>query len=249
MKTRAWHRTLGAWAFVPVIFWLFNAEFNPLWLAVSFIVYLTIAVTVTVGYHRLFCHNSFEVSRFWHWFFGLVGCISLNSAPVHWSSVHITHHKFTDTLEDPYDSNFWHFLRFKDRDNVKATKNELRMMRDKMHLFFINHSLTLSLGTAAILGFIGFNSLLFLYALPVTLYLVTSGLHTIFAHGNSIPNGEHTAARNLWLLEFLIPMAGEWIHKEHHDRPKLNKFNTKPHYFDFGGVVISLIERHDKPAT
>lgn len=246
MKTKAWHRSIGAWLFLPVMYTVLTITFNPLWLIPAFIVYLSIALTVTVGYHRLFVHNSFECSRFWHWAFGLAGCISLNSAPVHWSTVHITHHKYSDTDEDPYDSNFKHFLRFKDRDNVKATKNEIRMMRDPMHMFFINHSLSLSIATGVILAMISINAFLFLYALPVTLYLVTSGLHTIFAHGDRTGEVGRTTARNAWLLEFIIPMAGEWIHKEHHEKPKLNNWHTKPYYFDLGGIMIGLIERNAK---
>jgi stearoyl-CoA desaturase (delta-9 desaturase) len=244
MKTHAWQRSIGAWLFLPVAYWAMTLG-ATWWLLPAFLLYLTIALTVTVGYHRLFTHNSFVCSRFWHWFFGLVGCISLNSAPVHWSSVHITHHRHSDTPEDPYDSNFMHFLRFAERDNIKATKNELRMMRDPMHLFFINQSFTLSVGFGVIMAAFGLMPFLYLYALPVTLYLVTSGLHTIFAHGKLSDNpGQRTAARNLWLLEFIIPMGGEWIHKEHHDLPGINRW--KPQYFDMGGRLIGLIERHDK---
>jgi stearoyl-CoA desaturase (delta-9 desaturase) len=248
MKTTALHRSLGAWLFLPVAYWAAVTNASLLWLIPSFIIYLIIALTVTVGYHRLFTHNSFQCSKFWHWFFGLVGCISLNAAPMHWSSVHISHHRHGDTPDDPYDSNFKHFLRFKDRDNVKPTKNEIRMMRDKMHVFFVDYSLTLSVVTGILLAGISLNAFLFLYALPVTTYLVTSGIHTIFAHGNVVPENERTAARNLWLLEFIIPMGGEWIHKEHHNKPGINKWNTKPHYFDMGGKLIGLIS-NDKRTT
>lgn len=241
MKTTALHRSIGAWLFLPVAYLSVIYLPSLYWLIPAFLIYITIALTVTVGYHRLFTHNSFECSKFWHWFFGTVGCISLNAAPVHWSSVHIAHHKHSDTPEDPYDSNFKHFLRFKDRDNVRATKNELRMMRDQMHVFFVNHSLSLSIAAGFITALLGLEYFLYFYALPITTYLVTSGLHTIFAHGNSIPEGERTAARNLWLLEFIIPMGGEWIHKEHHDRPGLNDWNTKRRYFDLGGILIGLI--------
>ena len=249
MKTKAWHRSLGAWLFLPVLYFVLTSTASPLWLIPAFLIYQAIALTVTVGYHRLFVHNSFVCSRFWHWAFGLVGCISLNSAPVHWSSVHITHHKYSDTDEDPYDSNFRHFLRFKDRDNVKATKNEVRMMRDPMHIFFINYSLTLSIVTGIVLAFLSMNIFLFLYALPVTLYLVTSGLHTIFAHGARTGQVGRTTARNAWLLEFIIPMAGEWIHREHHEKPKLNNWHTKPYYFDLGGIMIGLIKSNAEPTT
>ena len=248
LKTHAWQRTLGAWLFLPVLYWTIVSGPSILLIA-SFLLYLSIALTVTVGYHRLFTHNAFVCSRFWHWFFGFVGTVSLNSAPVHWSTVHITHHKFSDTEQDPYDSNWKHFIRFQDRDNVTATKNELRMMRDKMHIFFINYSLTLSIAYGTIMALIGASAFLYFYALPTTLYLVTSGLHTIFAHGKMTNEAGRTSARNLWLLEFIIPMGGEWIHKEHHNKPKLNNWHTKPHYFDMGGQLIGLIEQDVKSST
>lgn len=241
MKTKAVHRTLGAWAFLPILF--FSLQYSWQYFIPSFLIYICIALTVTVGYHRLFSHAAFECSRIWHWTFGLIGTISLNSAPVHWASVHMTHHKFSDTEKDPYDSNWRHFFRFKDRDNITATPGVLRLIRDPMHKFFIDHSLTLSILTGLIiLGFFGIPAFIFLYALPISTYLVTAGLHTIFAHGKK-------SIRNLWILEILIPMAGEWIHKEHHDRPKMAKFNTKPYYLDLGGLLIGVIENGRKPNT
>ena len=248
LKTHAWQRTIGAWLFLPVLAWTVYLGITA-WLIPAFILYIAIALTVTVGYHRLFTHNAFECSRFWHWFFGMVGCISLNSAPVHWSSVHITHHKFSDTKEDSYDSNWRHFFRFKNRDNVKATKNELRMMRDTMHIFFINNSFTLSIVYGSTMALISKEAFLYLYALPTTLYLVTSGLHTMYAHSGETSESGRTTARNLWVLEFLIPMGGEWIHKEHHDRPKLMDWHTKPHYFDLGANFIKLIGRDAKQTS
>jgi len=124
-------------------------------------------------------------------------------------------------------------LRFKDRTGIKATKREVRMMQDSMHRFFVKHSLSIALVTMLICSL---NPMLFLYgyALPVTAYLVTAGLQTIFSHG---PNN----VRNLWLLEFLIPMAGEWLHGVHHDNASLNNFSTKPYYLDIGGLFIKVI--------
>jgi stearoyl-CoA desaturase (delta-9 desaturase) len=241
MKTKGWHRTLGAWAFIPALYFSLGHSWS--WFAISFVIYICIALTVTVGYHRLFSHNSFECSKYWHWIFGLIGTISLNSSPVHWASVHMSHHKFSDTEDDPYEASWKYFFRFKERENINATRNVLLLMRDPMHKFFVNNSLSLSIVFGLfILGTFGITPFLFLYALPVTTYLVTAGLHTIYAHGP-------TGVRNLWLLEILIPMAGEWIHKEHHARPKMAKFNTKPHFLDLGGVLIGAIENGRKPST
>lgn len=235
MKTKSWHRTLGAWSFIPILYISIITNTNLLWFVLSFMVYLCIAVTVTAGYHRLFCHNAFICSKIWHWIFGLIGTVSLNSSPVSWSAVHKAHHRYSDTPMDPYENNFKYFLRLKERTNIKATNNELKMMRDPMHRLFLNHSLTLSFIVGGIL--FGLNPTLFLYAyaLPVTTYLVTSGIQTIYSHKNG-------AARNLWYMEFIVPMAGEWIHKEHHDNMKRYIFNHRPEFFDLSGTIIRLIE-------
>jgi len=248
MKTKVWQRSIGAWMFFPVAYLAYTSGASLLWLVPSFLLYLTIALTVTVGYHRLFTHNAFVCSRFWHWFFGLTGSITLNSAPVHWSSVHINHHKYSDTDKDTYDSNFNHFLRFKEREGVQATKNELRMMRDPMHKMLVNHSFSISMAFAALMLFISYEAFLFLWALPTTTYLVTSGLHTIFAHGGRLKPDDtrRSSARNLWLLEYIVPMGGEWLHKEHHDKPGLMNWATRPGYFDLGAHLIRLISQNAK---
>jgi stearoyl-CoA desaturase (delta-9 desaturase) len=248
MKTKVWQRSFGAWSFPLVAYLAYTSGASIYWLIPAFLLYIIIALTVTVGYHRLFTHNAFDTPRFWHWFFGIVGCASLNSSPMHWSVVHINHHKFTDTDKDPYDSNFKHYLRFKERTDLQVTKNEVRMMRDPMHQFFVEHSLSIAIGVALITAAFGLNAFLFLWALPTTTYLITAGLHTIFAHEGRLKEGDtrHSSARNLWLLEFIIPMGGEWLHKEHHDKPKLMDWATKSYYYDMGAQLIKLIGKNAK---
>jgi fatty-acid desaturase len=98
---------------------------------------------------------------------------------------------------------------------------------------------------------IGYEAFLFLWALPTTLYLVTAGIHTIFAHSGRLVEGDdrRSTARNLWLLEFIIPMGGEWLHKEHHDKPKLMDWATKPYYYDMGAHLIQMISKDGKQTT
>jgi stearoyl-CoA desaturase (delta-9 desaturase) len=200
---------------------------------------MSFAITMTVGYHRLFTHNAFICSKFWHYLFGFIGSANLSSSPVQWSSVHTEHHVLSDTKDDPYDSSFRYFFRFRERTKIKPTKNEARLLRDPMHKFFFNHSLSIVLCLTFILGIINWNLLLFGYLLPMTAFLVACGLHTIFAHGEK-------SVRNLWLMELIVPMAGEWLHKSHHERPRQNLYNDKPYYIDLGGLFIKLIRNDSK---
>lgn len=243
MKTHAWQRTLGSWLIFPVVYLcIYNANINLLWIILSFLVYLSISITVSVGYHRLFNHNYFTCNKFWHRLFGLIGSFSLNLSPVQWTAIHTVHHKFADTPLDSYESSWKYFFRIADIPNIKPTKNELRMMRDPFHRFLINYSFLLSTSIAAILLFFGLEPFLFLYALPVTAYLVVSGLHTIFSHTK---NG----SIDRWYMEFILPMSGEWLHKEHHSNTRSMKWNTKPYHFDLGAYIISIIKTHDKSIT
>jgi fatty-acid desaturase len=230
MRTRAWHRSVGGLLAFPVL--SLALYVSPLSLLVSLAIYLAISISVTCGYHRLFAHNAYSTARDWHWVFGVVGCIALNSSPAQWSMVHSAHHKHADTARDPHATNWLYFFRFKDRIDVPPGRSGLRLLRDPMHQFFVNHSFSLSSGYALltlVLG--GVWGLLFLYAVPVCVFLFISGIHTVYAHS---PRG---SLDRPW-LEFLLPLCGEWIHKQHHTSPYVTPF---PGGMDLGGYFIEMI--------
>jgi len=236
MKTRAWHRTIASWLLFPVVLSCTYSNASIEWYFIGLAVYLCIAITVTAGYHRLFNHNSYTCPPLWHYIFGLVGVASLNSSPVEWSAAHTAHHKFSDTVRDPYDSSFRHFLRLRDRTDITPTKNEVRMLKKSYHKFLMEQSLSISLIVGIVMLLCGSNVFLFGFALPVTGYLVTSGLQTIFAHSKTGP-------RNLKILEFIMPMAGEWLHLYHHKNPGASQYSGG---FDLGGYFIKIIKNSDK---
>lgn len=248
MKTKAWHRTIGSWAgifFIPLgILNIISNQASIFWLLGSFFVYTLITLSVTVGYHRLFNHAVFVCPRIWQWIFGIVGCASLNGSPFHWSVVHSNHHLYSDTDKDPHETSWRYYFRFKDRTKMKVTKADLRLSRDPMHQLFMHHSLTICICVMLSTVLFGLNSFLFLFAIPVSASLITSGLHTIFAHRSLLPY-KNGIPQNHWLLEFIIPLSGEWLHKEHHDKAGRSSFCTRPHYFDLGGILINFI-RLDK---
>ena len=234
MKTHAWQRTIGALSFIPLLCLSLLHYGVDVSFIISFIVYLCIATTITSGYHRYFSHRSYECNGFWQFVYGFIGTASLNSSPVEWASVHVAHHMYSDTLVDPYDSTWRQFFKFSDRNNIRAPKFILRLLKNNLHRFWIKHSATVAFTTAAILLAINTKLFLFAYVLPVCGYLFTSYLHNILAHIKHNP-------RNLPILEFIIPMCGEWMHKQHHENPRLNLFS----HFDIGGYFIWAI-RNDK---
>jgi stearoyl-CoA desaturase (delta-9 desaturase) len=234
MKTKSWQRTIGAISFLPLLcvtILYYGTSLNLLW---SFLIYMSIAITITAGYHRYFSHATYECNRFWQFLFGFIGTASLNSSPIEWASVHIAHHKYSDTLADPYDSTWRQFFNFKERINIQAPKFVLKLMRNKVQKLWLKHSGTVAFCVALVMFLISPILFLYGYAIPVSAYLFTSYSHNIISHIGKQP-------RNIWLLEILIPMCGEWLHRSHHDQPRTSHFGL----LDLGGHFIWVI-RNDK---
>ena len=248
MKTQAWHRTLGTLAAFPVAFYgvyflMFNSDnIGYIFPILSFIIYLMLAVTISAGYHRLFTHTSYKCNKIWHWVYGVLGSASLSSSPIHWATVHTGHHRYSDTELDPYYTNWRYFFRFRNRTNLSIPKHCRRLFKDPMHVFFVNHSLSVFLTIAIIAGLMGPLYFLFLFALPVSLHLISAAIHTIFAHNKA-------GAQNYWFMEFIVPVGGDWIHKLHHENPSLSYWAVDFKFIDLGGYFINLIKVDDKQLT
>jgi stearoyl-CoA desaturase (delta-9 desaturase) len=71
-------------------------------IALFFFYYMATGVSITAGYHRLFSHRSYEVSRWVKLLYLIFGAAALEGSVLKWCTDHRRHHKFVDTEEDPY---------------------------------------------------------------------------------------------------------------------------------------------------
>jgi stearoyl-CoA desaturase (delta-9 desaturase) len=67
-------------------------------------------LSITMGYHRLFSHKSYEAHPILQGFLLLIGAGAFQGSALKWSSDHRIHHRFEDTDKDPYNIHrgFWH---------------------------------------------------------------------------------------------------------------------------------------------
>ncbi len=65
---------------------------------------------ITMGYHRLFAHKSYQTNTFLEWVLMIFGSIALENTILKWSSDHRKHHTLAETEDDPYSitKGFWH---------------------------------------------------------------------------------------------------------------------------------------------
>ncbi|MEO0948312.1 MAG: fatty acid desaturase [Cyanobacteria bacterium J06641_5] len=85
---------------------------NFSWSAVgvtAFLHWLTGCLGVTLGFHRLVSHRSFQAPKWLEYFLIFCGSLSAQGGPIRWIGLHRLHHKHSDTSRDPHDSNrgFW----------------------------------------------------------------------------------------------------------------------------------------------
>jgi fatty-acid desaturase len=118
MSVVASNRLDPAWSviiYIATIHLLAGLAFFPnnfSWKAVgiAFLLYWIVGgLGITLGFHRLVAHRSFEVPKWLEYFFVICGTLACQGGPLYWIGGHRIHHKYSDTKEDPHDSNrgFW----------------------------------------------------------------------------------------------------------------------------------------------
>lgn len=88
--------------FIAAIVLLWNDGVTWLDLAVMTAMYLFTGIGITVGYHRLFTHRSFETKPWVRVLLAIAGSMSVQGAPIHWVADHRKHHAFSDEDGDPH---------------------------------------------------------------------------------------------------------------------------------------------------
>ncbi|MGH2929471.1 MAG: fatty acid desaturase, partial [Solirubrobacteraceae bacterium] len=87
---------------VVAIVLLWNRAIGPLQLSLLVGFYVLTAVGVTLGYHRLFTHRSFESSSAFRAIIAVFGSMAVQGSVITWVADHRKHHAFTDQEGDPH---------------------------------------------------------------------------------------------------------------------------------------------------
>jgi stearoyl-CoA desaturase (delta-9 desaturase) len=71
-------------------------------LAIAAVMYILTAVGITVGFHRLLTHRSFQTSKPIEYAFALLGSMAVQGPVISWVADHRKHHAHTDEEGDPH---------------------------------------------------------------------------------------------------------------------------------------------------
>ncbi len=87
---------------------LWNRLVDPADLAIAAAMYLLTAIGITVGFHRLLTHRSFQTSKAIEYTFAVLGSMAVQGPVISWVADHRKHHAHTDEEGDPHSPHIGH---------------------------------------------------------------------------------------------------------------------------------------------
>ena len=88
--------------FIAVIVLLWGDAFNWTYLGLLIGMYLVSVFGITVGFHRLFTHQSFKTPKFVRALFIVFGSMAVQGTLIQWVGTHRQHHQESDKDDDPH---------------------------------------------------------------------------------------------------------------------------------------------------
>jgi stearoyl-CoA desaturase (delta-9 desaturase) len=183
-------------------------------------------LSITMGYHRLFAHKSFEAHPILEGILLFIGSGAFQGSALKWASDHRLHHKYEDTDKDPYSikKGFWyaHMGWMMDHAAVSLPihapdlqKNKWLVNQDRYYLVWaigVGYILPLLIGALlgnAFLGLVLAGGLR-IFLTQQSTFFVNSLSHTL----GKTPYSSEKTARDSIIVAILT--HGEGYHNFHH---------------------------------
>lgn len=238
---------------LALILWIyFGVSQLSVWLFLSFV--LMSQFGITVGYHRLFTHHSFETTRPIKILLAIMGSMTLEGPIFVWCARHRAHHQFTDKAGDPHsplDGWFHSHVGFlwteKDPDNKYIGDLLKDPDMEFVNQHFVGWSI-LSLLLPPILAWLFRRSLVeafygFLWGSLMRIFIVhhvTWSINSICHIWGSRPFNTGDESRNNILFAFIG--FGEGSHNSHHAFQWSARHGLRWYQLDLGYWIIRLLQ-------
>jgi stearoyl-CoA desaturase (delta-9 desaturase) len=229
--------------------------------------YLLSGLGITVGFHRLFAHRSFEARGPLRLALAVAGTTALEGSLVSWVAAHRRHHAYSDRVGDPHSPHLeeeegvrgilkglWHAHAGWLFDAEKSSRGrwapdllkDPALVRIDRHWPMIG---AVSLVVVAAAGFVAQGTwrgalTALLWGGPVRIFLVhhvTWSVNSICHFYGAQPFRTNDHSANNWLLA--LPSLGESWHNNHHAFPTSARHGLGPGQIDVSAAVISALER------
>ncbi|MEB3178803.1 MAG: acyl-CoA desaturase [Nostocaceae cyanobacterium] len=208
---------------IGAVFAFFPSFFSWKAVGVALLLYwITGGLGITLGFHRLVTHRSFQTPKWLEYFLVLCGTLACQGGPIEWIGTHRIHHLYSDQQADPHDSNkgFWWshmgWLTYHNSAEADVPRFTKDIAEDPVYQFLDKNMLGLQIALGVVLLLLGGWSFVFwgVFARIVWVYhctwLVNSATHK-FGY-RSYESGDKST--NCWWVALLV--FGEGWHNNHH---------------------------------
>lgn len=219
------------------------------------LLYVVTGLGITVGYHRLTAHRSFECPAWVKAGFLIAGGWALQNSALKWATDHLRHHAHCDTDRDPYNARrgFWHshcgWLLFETPSQEE--KYAARFQRDAVVMWQHRHYLPIVLSGLALTfvagfihnGWIGGFGCLLLAGVGRTFVVLNSTfcINSICHLWGRQPHGQSDSSRDSWWVSLLT--FGEGYHNYHHTYQTDYRNGPRWYNFDPSKWLIFILSR------
>jgi stearoyl-CoA desaturase (delta-9 desaturase) len=242
-----------------VVFGLFHlgalaALFQFSWRACAvalFLYWMTTGLGISMGYHRLHTHRSYQVPLVLEYFFAVCGTLTLQGGPIFWVATHRIHHQRSDQPGDPHsprDGGWWAHMGWllvgesKHSDTVLMSKYAPDLAKHRFYIWLNDYHWVPMVALAVLLFAMG--------GVPFVLWgiflRVVVGLHVTWAV-NSVTHmwgsrrfATRDDSRNNWWVALLT--SGEGWHNNHHAHPTSARHGLAWYEFDLSWIQIRILK-------
>jgi stearoyl-CoA desaturase (delta-9 desaturase) len=228
---------------------LFPSNFSWGGLGVAFVLYwLTAGIGITLGYHRLVTHRSFQTPKWLEYVLVFCGTLACQGGPLAWVGLHRIHHKYSDTAPDPHDSNrgFWWshigWMLYDNHANKDVPRYTQDIAGDRFYQFCEKYFIPIQMVLGLLLywwggwSFVIWGIFLRLVVVFHVTWFVNSATHK-FGYQSHESNDN---SRNCWWVALLT--FGEGWHNNHHAYQYSARHGLEWWEIDLTWMTIRLLE-------
>ncbi|MCW5980573.1 MAG: fatty acid desaturase [Bryobacteraceae bacterium] len=216
-----------------------------------FLYWLSTGLGISMGYHRLLTHGSYDAPRALEYFLAFCGALAMQGGPISWAATHRIHHRNSDKPGDPHsprDGGWWAHIGWillgeaNHNDTRKMAKHAPDLAKSRYYSWLNTYHWAPIAALTILLFAIG--------GLPLVLWGVC--LRTVVSlHATCLVNSAthmwgsrrfatRDDSRNNWLVALIT--FGEGWHNNHHAHPTSARHGLAWYEFDLSWIQIRILK-------
>jgi stearoyl-CoA desaturase (delta-9 desaturase) len=225
--------------------------FNWRALAVAlFLYWMCTGLGISMGYHRLHTHRSYQVPLALEYFFAVCGTLTLEGGPIFWVATHRIHHQKSDQPGDPHsprEGGWWAHMGWllagesQHSNTLVMSKYAPDLAKDRFYVWLNDyHWIPMIVLGVLLFAMGGVPFVLWGICLRVVVglhctWLVNSATHM----WGSRRFATRDDSRNNWLIALIT--SGEGWHNNHHAYPTSARHGLAWYEFDLSWIQIRIL--------